>query len=251
MILKDFFSDNPSAALAFSGGVDSAYLLYAALQYGAKVKAYYVKSVFQPEFELTDARRLTKELSADMTVIQKDILSDTRIASNPADRCYHCKKTIFETIKQQAMADGFTLLIDGTNASDSYDDRPGMKALEELSVMSPLRECGITKAEIRRLSEEAGLFTWNKPAYACLATRIPTGMLITEELLQKIDAAENLLFGMGFTGFRVRVTDGTAKLQVSAEQMKLVIKQREQILHELKPYFPAVFLDLAERQETV
>ena len=166
MELKEFFAAHPKIALAFSGGVDSAYLLYAAKQLGAEVRAYYVKTAFQPQFELDDAKRLAEALHADMTVLLVDILSDTRVAANPANRCYFCKKSIFSSILHAASADGFTTLIDGTNASDDAGDRPGMQALRELKVYSPLRDCGLTKTDVRRLSKEAGLFTWNKPAYA-------------------------------------------------------------------------------------
>ena len=179
MELKEFFAAHPKIALAFSGGVDSAYLLYAAKQLGAEVRAYYVKTAFQPQFELDDAKRLAEALHADMTVLLVDILSDTRVAANPANRCYFCKKSIFSSILHAVSADGFTTLIDGTNASDDAGDRPGMQALRELKVYSPLRDCGLTKADVRRLSKEAGLFTWNKPAYACLATRIPAETPIT------------------------------------------------------------------------
>ena len=175
MTLTEFFHQNQKAAIAFSGGVDSAYLLYAALQSGADVRAYYVKSAFQPQFELDDARRLAETLSADMSVLDDDILADETVAANPPDRCYHCKRRIFSAIASAAAADGYTLLLDGTNASDDAGDRPGMRALRELSVRSPLRECSLTKPEIRRLSREAGLFSWDKPAYACLATRGPAG----------------------------------------------------------------------------
>ena len=159
MTLQDFFSENPRVALAFSGGVDSAWLLYAAVQSGAQVRAYYVKTAFQPRFEYEDAMKLASELGADMVTIPMDILADEIVASNPANRCYFCKQRIFGAILNAAKADGFDLVVDGTNASDKDDDRPGMRALQELSVRSPLRECGLTKQEIRRLSKEAGLFT--------------------------------------------------------------------------------------------
>lgn len=171
--LLRFFHTNPQAALGFSGGVDSAYLLYAAMTAGARVKAYYVKSPFQPQFELEDARRLAEALGADWEVLETDPLSDPQVAGNPPNRCYVCKKIIFGRIAEAAQRDGFSLLLDGTNASDDDGDRPGVWALRELAVRSPLRECGLTKGEIRRLSQRAGLFTWDKPAYACLATRGP------------------------------------------------------------------------------
>ena len=181
MELEQFFKDNPKAAIAFSGGVDSSYLLYAAIKSGADVCAYYVKSAFQPQFELEDARRLAEQINAPLRVLQADILADERVVENPADRCYYCKNRVFSAIVSAAAEDGYALVLDGTNASDEEGDRPGMRALREMSVRSPLRECGLTKAEIRERSRKAGLFTWDKPAYACLATRVRTGEEITEE----------------------------------------------------------------------
>ncbi len=248
MKLIDFFKEHPRVAVAFSGGVDSAYLLHAAKQYAKEVRAYYVKSAFQPQFELDDARRIAKELAVQMTTLYLDVVSDETIASNPSNRCYYCKKRIFETIKEQAKADGFAVLLDGTNASDDVDDRPGMKALHELSVLSPLRLCGLTKAEIRRLSQEAGLFTWAKPAYACLATRIPVGEQITEEKLKATEAAESYLSSLGLNDFRVRLMGNAAKIQVPAAQIGKVIENRESIIAELKRYYSAVLLDLETRE---
>ena len=158
MSIKDFFEKYPETAIAFSGGVDSSYLLYAAKQYAKRSTAYYVKSVFQPGFEYRDAVRLAEELGVDISVIEADVLSSEDVKRNPENRCYFCKKLIFSNIKKKALADGYTVILDGTNASDDANDRPGMKALWELEVRSPLRECGLTKNEIRRLSKEAGLF---------------------------------------------------------------------------------------------
>ena len=247
MTLTEFFHENQKAAIAFSGGVDSAYLLYAALQSGADVRAYYVKSAFQPQFELDDARRLAETLSADMRVLDVDILADETVAANPPDRCYHCKRRIFSAIASAAAADGYTLLLDGTNASDDAGDRPGMRALRELSVRSPLRECGLTKPEIRRLSREAGLFTWDKPAYACLATRVPAGERLTAEKLENTERAEDFLFSLGFTDFRVRLFNGAARLQLPAEQFPRLLERRAEILSELKKTYSAVVLDLEVR----
>ena len=247
MNLSEFFSENPRAALAFSGGVDSAYLLYAAKQAGADVAPYYVKSAFQPQFELEDAKRLAKELGMVMKILTLDVLADQTVAENPPDRCYHCKKVIFATIMQAAEADGYQVLLDGTNASDEEGDRPGMRALRELSVRSPLRECGLTKEEIRRLSKEAGLFTWDKPAYACLATRIPAGERITKEKLADTEAAENYLFSLGFTDFRVRRFGDAARLQFPAGQLPGVLEKRKEIVAELKQYYSAVLLDMEVR----
>lgn len=247
MNLKDFFEENSRTAIAFSGGVDSAYLLYAARRYGADVKAYYVRSAFQPEFELRDALRLSKELKVEMQVLPLNVLSNYDVAQNPDNRCYYCKKIIFSEIKKAALEDGLSVILDGTNASDEEGDRPGMQAIRELEVRSPLRECGLTKQEIRRLSREAGLFTWDKPAYACLATRIPTGCEITEEKLFKTEQAEEALFRLGFTDFRVRMLGEAARLQVPAEQFGKVLKERKRIIAELEKYYSSILLDLEER----
>ena len=167
MTLQEFFRENPRVALGFSGGADSAYLLWEAVNNGAQVRPYYVNSQFQPEFELRDARRLCEELSVELAVIPLDVLGSPKVRENPPDRCYHCKRAIFGALRERALSEGFPVLIDGTNASDDAGDRPGMRALGELSVRSPLRECGISKEEVRERSRAAGLFTWDKPAYAC------------------------------------------------------------------------------------
>ena len=247
MDLQAFFRENSSVALAFSGGVDSSYLLYAGLKYGADIKAYFVKTAFQPAFELRDAQRLAAQLGARMAVVEKDVLSERFATENPADRCYYCKRVIFETLVRVAADDGYTVLIDGTNASDDASDRPGMRALRELSVRSPLRECGLTKDAIRTLSKDAGLPTWNKSAYACLATRVPTGGAITSELLRRVEGAEDALFALGFSDFRVRIFEESARLQFPADQMPAALEKRELILCGLKPFFSVVLLDLDVR----
>lgn len=245
--LQTFFKQNPRAAIAFSGGVDSSYLLYAAGKCGAQVRAYYVKSPFQPGFELEDAKKLAEDIGAELTVLYADVLKSQTVAENPPDRCYHCKRIILETIKRSAAADGYELLLDGTNASDDAGDRPGTRALGELSVRSPLKECGLTKDEIRRLSREAGLFTWDKPAYSCLATRVPSGRALTAELLAKIEAAENAMFGLGFKDFRVRVYGGAARIQARAEDMQMVLNLKTEISEAIGQHFEAVLLDLKNR----
>lgn len=248
MKLSDFFQVHPKAALGFSGGVDSAYLLYAALTLGADVKPYFIKTPFQPAFEWEDALRLTGMLGVSLAVIEYDILREESVAENPPDRCYFCKMALFRLLKTHALQDGYSLLLDGTNASDDPVDRPGMRALEELEVRSPLRECGLTKAEIRRLSRKAGLFTWNKPAYACLATRIPAGERLTAEMLQRVERAEDALFQLGFSDFRVRVFHGAARIQLPAEQHRMAAELREELQRAVKPYFETILLDLEGRQ---
>ena len=154
-------------------------------------------------------------------------------------RCLEATRAFVEA----ARADGYDLLIDGTNASDDAADRPGIRALQELSVRSPLRECGITKSEVRRLSREAGLFTWDKPAYACLATRIPTGECITAEKLHKTEKAEEFLESLGFCDFRVRLMGESAKLQVRGEQLSLLLEKRNEILEGLRPLYANILLE--------
>lgn len=247
MTLRDFFERYPRVAIAVSGGVDSSYLLYAAKKYAESVKGYYVKTEFQPRFEWEDAMRLARETGAEVETLSLDVLALPEVRSNPSNRCYHCKKAIFKEIARAAGNDGFSVILDGTNASDDAGDRPGMRALSELSVLSPLRECGLTKEKIRALSREAELFTWDKPAYACLATRIPTGEEISVEKLNATERAEEYLFSLDFSDFRVRSYDGNARIQVPASQLDRLITYREQVLRELSKYYKTVSLDLEVR----
>lgn len=251
MDLKEFFSQHKNVALAFSGGADSAYLLYAAKMYAENVTAYYVKTQFQPEFEYLDAARLAKELGVQLCVIYGDVLADGQIRRNAPDRCYHCKKTIMRLIKKQASLDGYDEIIDGTNASDAADDRPGMRVLSEDGILSPLRICGISKAQLRSLSKHAGLFTWDKPAYACLATRIKCGEELSAEKLRRAEAAEEFLAGLGFSDFRVRCSSGKALLQFTQAQHGLAQQCFEQICSELGKYFDDVRIDDVPREVSV
>ena len=248
MTLQEFFGAHPKAALAFSGGVDSSYLLYAARQLGADVKAYYVKTAFQPEFEYQDALRLASQLGADIQVLTLDVLACPDVTVNPKNRCYFCKQHIFGNILRQAKADGYHTVLDGTNASDQVSDRPGMKALQEMKVLSPLRLTGLTKAEIRSLSQEAGLFTWDKPSYACLATRIPAGTEITGADLARTEWAEDHLMSLGFRDLRVRQLSGDlALVQLPEAQMDTFLALRREITRTLKTRYAGVLLDMEAR----
>ena len=247
MTLQEFFAEHPKAALGFSGGVDSSYLLWAAVNAGADIAPYYIQTAFQPAFELEDAQRLCAQIGVKLNVIRLDALADPRVAANPANRCYYCKVGLFGALRARAKADGYDLLLDGTNASDDAGDRPGMKALREMEVRSPLRECGLTKAMIRQESRKAGLFTWDKPAYACLATRVPTGRTITSELLRRVEGAEMALFALGFTDFRVRLYDEAARLQLPEGQLAKAVEQRQAIRQALAPWFDVVLLDTQTR----
>lgn len=248
MNIQEFFANNSSVAIGVSGGADSAYLLYAGLKFGTNVKGYYVKTPFQPEFEMDDVYKLSEFLGTKITIIEYDVLNCNKITENSGLRCYYCKRAIFECIKHEALKDGYDLVADGTNASDDLNDRPGIKALRELGVVSPLRECGITKAEIRKLSEDAGLFTSNKAAYSCLATRICCGEKIDGEKLKKIEHGEKILFNMGFSDFRIRLSGNVAKIQVIDKDMNKIIKLRKEIVLKLKEYFGEILLDLEERR---
>lgn len=247
MELREFFDRHPKCALAFSGGTDSALLLCEARRLGADVKAYFVKGPFQPQFELEDARRLARELGAEVEVIETDVLALPEVAENGPRRCYYCKRAIFSLIFERARRDGYETVIDGTNASDQVDDRPGMQAIAELGVLSPLRMCGVTKAQVRELSAEAGLFTARKPSYACLATRVPTGTAITREALEKVERGEEALREMGFSDLRLRLEGTGARLELPAAQLPAVVQNRERVLKALLPSFSRVTVDLAGR----
>lgn len=243
MRLEEFFEINRKAAIAFSGGVDSVYLLYAAVKAGADVKAYCVRSAFQPGFELEDAQKMAERIGCVMRIIDVDVLADKKVSANPENRCYYCKQNIMGAICEAAKADGYDIVCDGTNASDDVNDRPGFKALGEFGIKSPLRECGLTKADIRKLSEEAGLATWNKPAYACLATRIAHGETITAEKLRVTEDAETIIRGMGFTDFRVRMRGGSALVQIREDQHARAMNHEEEIVRALGSLYDSVVID--------
>ena len=248
MTLRDFFAAYPRAALAFSGGTDSAYLLYAALRCGAEVQPYFIKTVFQTAEELENARALCRSLNVPLRVIECDILAASSVRENGADRCYHCKRALFTVLLSRAKEDGYEVVLEGTNASDNSADRPGMRAVKELGVLSPLRECGVTKSEIRARSREAGLSTADTPSRACLATRVPTGRTIEETLLERAEGAENALYAMGYNDLRVRILGECARLQLPEEQLPRAVSEREAIRSALKPYFSDVLLDLRSRR---
>lgn len=243
MTLQDFFRTYNKAAVAFSGGADSAFLLWAAKKYGCDVTAYFADSPFQPGFARPYAEKLASQIGAPLKILSVDVLSLEDVANNPANRCYFCKKAMFSALWNAVRTDGHTILLDGNNASDDAGDRPGMRALEELQVLSPLRLCGLTKYEIRRRSKEAGLPTWNLPAYACLATRIPTDQRITVENLQKVDRAESYLRDLGFSDLRLRLRPEGALLQLPAAQFAQFEARKAEITAHLKEYFPEVALD--------
>ncbi|MBQ2839927.1 MAG: ATP-dependent sacrificial sulfur transferase LarE [Oscillospiraceae bacterium] len=249
MTLCDFFKRCPKVAVALSGGVDSVYLMNEAKACGADVRAYFVKTEFQPEFELRDAHLAAKAAEVPLCVISFSVLDDENTVKNGEDRCYYCKRAIMQIITATAKSDGYDVICDGTNASDDISDRPGYRALGELSVISPLRICGISKAEVRKRAKAMGLSVWNKPSYACLATRIPQNERITEDTLRKTENAEDYLRNLGFSDFRVRVSRGNAKVELCSKDRELALLNMKKLEEELKKYYLTVLFDLEARNE--
>ncbi len=210
-------------AVAFSGGADSAFLLRAmrdALGRG-NVIAVTVSSEFGTRQEARDAARLARSLGVKHIVITAKLLSDPKIRANTPLRCYYCKKRIFSLIKKEAARRGYRIVVDASNLDDRKDYRPGRIALKELGILSPLEDAGMTKARIRALSKKAGLPTWDKPADACLATRIPCGTPITRDGLLRVEKAEELVRrDIGRGQLRVRAHGDIARIEVERRQMK-------------------------------
>ena len=247
MTLETFFREHPRAVLGFSGGVDSAYLLHAAGAAGAEVLPCFVQSPFQPAGALEEARALAESMGLGLTVLELDTLADGTIAANGPRRCYYCKKAIFSALKDFADRKGIGDILDGTNASDDVGDRPGMQALRELGILSPLRTCGLTKADIRARAREAGLSVWDKPSNSCLATRIPTGETITSGALARVDGAESSLRALGFSDLRVRLAGTALRLELPEGQLLRCAEMRAAVREALAPYGEKILLDLKGR----
>ena len=248
MTLAEFFSGYKNVGIALSGGVDSIYLMYEAVSCGANVRAYFVKTEFQPESELRDAAKVAEELSVPLCVIGFSALGDENIVKNGADRCYFCKRGMMEKIAAAAHEDGCEIICDGTNASDDVSERPGFRALRELSVISPLRICGLTKKEIRNNARIAEITVWDKPSYSCLATRIKQGEEICEEKILRVNEAEKALFSVGFSNFRVRVSEGQATLELSKKDTLRFFKNRKKIGTMMQKYFDLVIVEPEARE---
>lgn len=219
--LKNFIQQYEKVVIAFSGGVDSSFLLKAASDAlgPENVIAVTLKAAVNPESEITEAIRLAEQAGVKHIVIAADVFSIPGFRENPPERCYICKKAIFSRIIDEARQNGISIIFDGTNADDVNDYRPGMKALEELGIISPLRECGLGKNEIREYSKEYGIKTWDKPSMACLASRVPYNEPITEEKLLMVGKAEELLQLLGFRQFRVRCHGSIARIEIAPEEM--------------------------------
>lgn len=235
-----------SAVVAFSGGVDSTFLIKAAKEaLGDRVMALTIVSPYIPKWEIEEAKELIKDIGIRHSFVEVPVIED--IKDNPSDRCYLCKRAIFTIIKKFAADNGFNYVLDGTNFDDTKDYRPGLKALSELEIKSPLLQCEITKAEIRCFSKELGLNTWDKPAYACLLSRIPYGTRLTEEEFRKIEKSEKYMMDRGFKSVRVRSHGEIARIEVPfSEREKLFnLELMDVIVKELKSFgFKYVSMDM-------
>lgn len=233
--------------IAFSGGVDSTFLVKAAKEaLGDNVIAVTVVSPYIPKWEIEEAKLITKSIGIRHELLEVPVIID-EIKFNPLDRCYLCKKAVFTKIKELTKKCGFQYVVDGTNADDTKDYRPGLRALSELGIKSPLLEKGITKSEIREFSKELNLPTWDKPSYACLLSRIPYDEEIKVKDLDKIEKSEKYLMDLGFRAIRVRCHGDLARIEVPKEQISKITEGDlgEKISKSLKEFgFKYVTLDM-------
>ncbi|HTZ10904.1 MAG TPA: ATP-dependent sacrificial sulfur transferase LarE [Candidatus Margulisiibacteriota bacterium] len=245
--LKKIISGYGSCLVAFSGGLDSTFLLKVAslVLPREKLLAVTANSATYPKKELVFSRSITQGLKVRHRVVNTQELKDRRFTSNPIERCYFCKLGLFKKLKKIASREGLKVVVDASNISDDSDYRPGRRALNELKVRSPLKEALLSKEDIRKLSKKLGLLTWNKASQACLASRVPYGRKITLRLLRRIEEAESLLGKLGFMQARVRDYQALCRIEVLKEEIPLFLKFREQVVDKMKKLgYNYVTLDL-------
>jgi uncharacterized protein len=244
--LDAILKDMKSFVIAFSGGVDSTFLLHrASLIKRVKISAVTIKTPYIPKREVDEAIDFCNTFGLNHTILE--LPCPEEIIYNPLDRCYLCKKLLFSHIKDFADKNNFRYIADGTNADDNGDFRPGLKALEEMGIRSPLMESGLIKHEIRELSRRAELPTWDKPAYACLLTRIPYDTRVTEKDLRMVEMAEQYLFEKGFPGTRVRIHGDVARIECMPGYLNKIVQEpdKDHIIKNLKKIgFRYISLDL-------